>query len=109
MTSGAVTQVVYGRGIQIVRSLKEREAHVLNVGVVCSGDVARSAGSHRLALLDLSPPSHPHGYMFSDLWLAVPGHYGTLTNMNLRSSKTGRVLERTSAKISPPREQVLRE
>ena len=86
MTSGVVRQVVYGQVIQTVGSIEEWEAHALSVGVVCSGDVARSTSSFRIALLDFIPPPHPHSHMFSDLWLAVPGHYGTLTNP--RSSTT---------------------
>lgn len=94
------------------RLFEEWEAHVLDGGVVwrcSSGDVVRrSTSSIRLALHDFGSLFHPHGQMFSKLWLAVPGHDDTLTSTNLGSHKS-RDLEWTSARISPPREQVLRE
>ena len=36
-----------------------------------------------LALPNFGPPSHPHGHMISNLWLAVPGHDGVLASANL--------------------------
>ena len=50
-----------------------------------------------------------HGHMFSDFWLAVPGHDGVLTSTDLRSSKSSDRMRHASTRISPPHERVLRE
>ena len=66
------------------------ETDVLDAGVVrmlsWRGD--RSTISLGLAFLDLGPPSHPHGHMLSDLWLAIPSHIGMLTSTDLRLSES---------------------
>ena len=90
MTSGAVRQVIYGRVSQIGRSFGERETHVLDVSVVwgySSGDGGRATSGFCFTLLNFGPLPHPHGYMLSNLWLAVPGHDGVLAGTNLRLSK----------------------
>jgi len=66
------------------------------------GEDVRMASSFGLTLLDLCPPLHPHGQMFSHLQLAVRGPDDVLTSANLRLSELGS-LERPSAGISPPR------
>jgi len=90
VTSGAVKQVVYKQVSHMNKPFEEWEAHILDGSVVwrCSGDVERSASSFRLALHNFAPPFHPHGQMFSHLWLAVPGHDDTLTSTNLGSHKS---------------------
>lgn len=90
MTSGAVKQVVYKQVSHMSKSFEEREAYVLDGGVVwrCSGDVERSTSSFRLALHNFAPSFHPHGQVVSHLWLAVPGHDNTLTSTNLGPHKS---------------------
>jgi hypothetical protein len=110
VTSGAVTQVDYKHVSHMNRLTEEWEAHVLDGGVVwscSSGDVGES-GSSRLALHNSGTPLHPHGQMVSDFWLAVPGLDGAFTSVSLGSHKS-RDIEQTSTRISPPREQALRE
>ena len=75
------------------------------MGSRCEG---RAITGRRLAPLNFGPPLDPHGYVISDLRLAVPGHDDTLTSTNLRSSKL-MDQELLSVRISPPRERALGE
>lgn len=107
MTSGAVTQVVCERACQNVRLSEQQETHVLNVGIVGSGNMERTTSSFRLALLVFGSLPHPHGHVFSDLWFAVPGHDGTFTGIDLRPSESsgldGRPSDLTSSRASSSR------
>lgn len=98
-------QVVCGQVSQTIGPFGEREVYVLDIGVVWG---CGPGDGGPLALLDLGPPSRPHGHMFSDLRFTVPGHDSVFPGANLRSSKS-KDLGWTSGGISPPREQVVGE
>ena len=76
--------------------------------VLKTTEVGFPAPPPRTSVIQL--PSRPHHDIFSDLWLAVPGHDDALTGTNLELSRTrsenGRLSEYY---LSPSREQALRE